>query len=622
MTLGTRIAEFDTWRPGYGGSTVRVLQAGTTDLADVFIDPTCLIPIDAQQLLLTREADDISYGRWAQPLYTLQSYELEIDTQDRTGVQYPPLTTLEGKDASKALVKAAGGSKNIELEDHLARRIDVRDFGEFLAVSAPGASAATNNATLLDAIGAAAALGGGFVETPSGTYQFSNISLPQGVVVRGVAREATVLQSILAGKVVTIAGDKAGLARLTLDGSTLVAGSIGLYAANKNGIVADDVIVKRFETGIDRRGGSMCDWRNLIVSNCADGYKPYGDLATATGGPLAFNIWRGGKVELCGTTGVDLRYVDALVEHNIFENVQFDTNTGKALWVRGARRTSLRNCQWTGNTNNLTVEDGSPLNDDNAVLGLIVEDGKMDGGSLALTGALEQVAFRRLSFNNVALTLTTPGHDVLVEDCTEDGVTIAGISTSWIRRGTGNRGSTSGLTTGNAATKAWAITLVPGQQVYLEAKVIARQQNANQEAFYHIAVAARRPRATLAYDSQSANFTLGDIITGATSGATARVTADTDGGTTGTLSLQDVDGVFIDNETITGAIGGSALANGTQAVADAVLVDAVTALRAASEIDTDWNATFVANGPQIELRVTGDVNQRVEWTCDVEVVSN
>jgi len=76
--------------------------------------------------------------------------------------------------------------------------------------------------------------------------------------------------------------------------------------------------------------------------------------------------------------------------------------------------------------------------------------------------------------------------------------------------------------------------------------------------------------ADIAYDAQSANFTVGATLTGGTSGATAVITADDDDGTTGTLTVEQVSGVFQDNETITDGSGGSATENGAPvyAIAD------------------------------------------------------
>lgn len=68
--------------------------------------------------------------------------------------------------------------------------------------------------------------------------------------------------------------------------------------------------------------------------------------------------------------------------------------------------------------------------------------------------------------------------------------------------------------------------------------------------------------ADLNYDNQTGNFTVGETVTGQTSGATATIHYDKDDGTTGTLTLKNIQGTFQDNETITDPLGGSALVNG------------------------------------------------------------
>lgn len=224
-------------------------------------------------------------------------------------------------------------------------------------------------------------------------------------------------------------------------------------------------------------------------------------------------------------------------------------------------------------------------------------------------------------------------------------------------------------------------------------EVVGRQRNGTNLGFYHITVAAYRPGAALQYDTQTGNYTLGNVVTGSVSGATGRIIADVDGGTSGTLTLQDVTGTFVDNETLTDGAGGSALVNGTQTLSNAVLkgtnkilsgptrpgtlaYDGQTGNFAVGEIvtggtsgatgtvlsDADggtsgtltmadasgvfidnealtgsilgvavvngvvtatWGgAAFVANGPEIELRVTGASSETIEWTVDVDVVSS
>ena len=46
-----------------------------------------------------------------------------------------------------------------------------------------------------------------------------------------------------------------------------------------------------------------------------------------------------------------------------------------------------------------------------------------------------------------------------------------------------------------------------------------------------------------------------------------------------------------------------------------------TQVRAAERTDTTWGAAFVANGPEVELRVLGASAKTVEWTVDVAVIS-
>lgn len=67
--------------------------------------------------------------------------------------------------------------------------------------------------------------------------------------------------------------------------------------------------------------------------------------------------------------------------------------------------------------------------------------------------------------------------------------------------------------------------------------------------------------ATMTYKSQTGNFTVGDVITGGTSAATAVILSDVDGGATGTLTLNTITGTFTANETITDQHTGSAAVN-------------------------------------------------------------
>lgn len=67
---------------------------------------------------------------------------------------------------------------------------------------------------------------------------------------------------------------------------------------------------------------------------------------------------------------------------------------------------------------------------------------------------------------------------------------------------------------------------------------------------------------TIDYKTQTANFTIGLLITGGTSGATAIVLEDSDAGTTGTLTLSEINGVFVDGEALTDSSTGAAVVDG------------------------------------------------------------
>ena len=72
---------------------------------------------------------------------------------------------------------------------------------------------------------------------------------------------------------------------------------------------------------------------------------------------------------------------------------------------------------------------------------------------------------------------------------------------------------------------------------------------------------------TLAYDAQTANFTVGRTLVGVHSNARGVIMDDTDAGATGTLELKKVVGQFYDNEPLREEIAGAetsgaALANG------------------------------------------------------------
>lgn len=620
MSVQRALPDFETWRPGYAGAQVFVYLAGTTTLANLFLDEALSIPAANPQILLTLTILDALFGRLAQPVYTGQPVESEINGS-RSGTIRPPLTTMQGEPGSKALVIASGGSNPRELEDIVADVVNVQDFGVI------SASAATNTVALNAAIGVVAARGGGEVVLPAGSIPFTTLNLPAGVYLRGQARGVTILESTTNGKVIEFGGDRAGLGRLTLDGINLVPGSVGVFGKGRAETRFDDVEIKRFETGGHFRGGRRSAWYDLYLTNCITGAKLHGDMAALDGGggdEWTNNLWLGGRIIQCTGIGVELSYEDTFCRQNALLDVGFESNTGIALKINGARFTKLDGVWMDGNTTNLDIrddDDGSKVLE-NTVQNFQWRGGGMTEGAVVLRDTLLDVILEGLNIRGVGFTLTTPKNNILLLDCIEDsGVTITGNGQYLVRFQSIGDGASSGVTTDATVTKAWATgELAPGQLVFLEGVALGNQRNGTNTAEYHIEVGAKRPGSTLDYDTQAVNFTVGALLTGQTSGATGRIIQDTDGGNSGTLRLRDIVGAFVDNEIIIDSSGGAALVNGALVHANAVLLGAVLRVRDREDI-AGWTADFVANGPEVELRVTGAASTTIEWTTRARMLS-
>lgn len=615
-----RVSEFDTWRAGYNSALVRIYEPGTTTLKAVYSDPLGTVGAANPQTLTAMTLNDVQYGKWSAPIYVEGGYYLEINSVDTTGVALAPIVSLIGEDASEAVAHVPASAVDRELQDRFNDVTHALDYG---ALSDITSSASTNNAILVAAIGAAAAKGGGEVVLPPGNIPFTLFSLPDNVVLRGQGRDVTNLQSQIQDKAITVAGEQAGMRYLTLDGINLQANSIGMYSLGNNHIVLENVRVKRFETGFQAKGMRSCDWFDVHIEECVTNVHLRGDTNSGSGGggdEIRNNKWTHGGCNGASSIGLLLEYVDATVQNNMFDEVAFETNA-IAVRIEGARFSHFMSCWWEGNTSkNFEVLDDPTvgltlLND---VTGLFCRGGRMEGGQVTITGLAENIVFEKMDVSDVDFILTTVQNQVLLLDCIEDAlVTISGDGFRLVRDYTANRGASFGTTGNNVATKGWSVTLDPGELVTGIAFVTGNQRNGVGKAGYVITFIAEKPGSTLAYDAQTVNFTLGQVVTGATSGATARIVADADGGATGTLTLRDIDGAFIDNELITDGAGGSATVNGALVVASCVIRDQDVV--STYEVDAAWAATFVATVAEVELQVTGETSKTVEWDIKVDM---
>ena len=103
----------------------------------------------------------------------------------------------------------------------------------------------------------------------------------------------------------------------------------------------------------------------------------------------------------------------------------------------------------------------------------------------------------------------------------------------------------------------------------------------------------------LPYDGQSANFTVGKVVKGDTSGAFGEILYDTDSGATGTLVLAPIKGTFIDNETIRDDNGtpGVAVVNGSASTSTfGFYQETSSSVSSGTSTDTVLVHTFTATG--------------------------
>jgi hypothetical protein len=614
------VSEFDIWREGYASAVVYVYAAGTTTLLPLFEDPDQTVPAVNPQVLLSKtDSLGAKFGRFGKPVYTTAAYYLDINTTEQTGVHAVPLATLAGQSASAATVTATGSSRARTLADRAADTVYALDHGEI------GSSPTTNTVTLAAAIGAAAARGGGRVRLPSGVIPFNQISVPQDVVLTGYGRGATVLQSQVAGRVVEMTGAGAGLADLTLDGINLIPGSTGLYGKAVDRIKLDNVEIKRFATGMMFRGGRDHVYRDLNLTNNTVAGSCRGDddfIGTGTGDEFSGLDWFQGAVKQHVGGGIDFTMFDLPVKHNVIHQVDFiDNLTEPAVRLTGASFTTFRSCYWEGNTINLQVEDNQDTTLlDRKVVGLRLDGGQIIDGTLALDGLCQDVVIENMELSGLEIQANVPETQILVRDCVEFDTWITGDTTKVVRFRTVNAGSVSGMTNNATPIVAWKTKLAPNEVVVVDCIATAESMTTTDHAAFNVIHAARQPPATLPFDEQTATFSVGQLLIGGTSGATGVITAVTNG-TTGSVSLADVEGTFVDNELLSPETGtGGARVNGSMTFgANALLGTVASPFSAKSPNTLTWAVGFQVSQQELQLIVTGEAGKTIVWTINVRM---
>jgi hypothetical protein len=620
--LGILITEFDLWVQDYAGAIVNVLRAGTTDLSPVYRDIFLTETGDNPHTLLTRE-DDLGnvYGKFRYSLYTPYSYELDIENVQQTGIQQVPITTLDGEDASLATAAVPNSTRLRALEDRFADVIRLVDYGEVVD------NTDTNTTNLVSAIAAASAQGGGVVLLPAGTIAFNVLSLPAKVILKGEGKTVTILESVLGDDVITLTGDACGLMDLTLDGVSVVSGSTGIYSKAKDNVIFEHVLVKRFDTGLLWRGGLDFIWRDFDVTNCTDNVRLVGDQDTtgdSDGDMISGGDWDGGLVTESTGVGLELFVRDREVSHVKITNVDFIDNVGTdgAILIYGASFLDFDNIYMEGNTTNITISDNpdTTLTETREVISVRL-NGRFIDGTMSFDGLCQDVYFERSYFDGVTFAANVPTNPVIFKDCTEIETLFTGDTTKINRFRTTQEGTVSGSTTSATPVVVYKTKLSPNEVVVLEVTATAERVNGDGYATFIVAMPFRCAGATLLYDAQTANFTAGNSLLGATSGATAVIVADTDSGTTGVLTLAEVNGDFVDNEIISESDGsGSARTNGVLAlgsVTDGVETDLHLWGSNTNLPPAGWAVEPLASGQEAQVAVTGAASNTIAWAVKI-----
>ena len=613
--LAQRVSEFDTWRPGYGGASVIIYKAGTTQPANCWANLQATIPAANPQTLLSKTLSGLDYGKFPAPVYVEGAYFLVINSTDETGVTRPSITSLVGENASLALVTPTGGSQARTLADLTAETVNVRHYGTL------GTVPVTNTASIAAAIGAISTKGGGTVRLPAGTFPVNSFSIPNNVILAGEARGSTILTCAATGNCVTIAGDDAGLSNITIDGISLIVNSVGVFAQARRRVVLDNVEIKRFATGLHCVGGRDHVYRRLRVMNCSKNVRLLGDMDVANGGlgdEFSGLDWLSGAVGESSHVGLEMTMDDAPVRHNTISQVDFSNNVATAVHLQGASWTVMRQCYWFGNAVNLLTADGiDALQADKDIVSLHIEGGQIIDGRCTFNGLCQDFVIGSAELSDVEFNMSVPRAPVLLRDCVESSNTIVGETAMLARWRTADRGLILGQTGNATGQPVWRYKLGPGDVVHVDVKAAAEQTNGEKAIVWHYSAGARCSHATLTFDNVTTAFTVGRAIKGQTSGATA-VIAALPSGTTALIG--DLRGTFLDDEQIKETAGsGQAQVNGALALGAVALLGTPVLVYHGYTGVHPWSVGIETAAQEIVVSVFGEAATNISWVVQVNV---
>lgn len=158
----------------------------------------------------------------------------------------------------------------------------------------------------------------------------------------------------------------------------------------------------------------------------------------------------------------------------------------------------------------------------------------------------------------------------------------------------------------------------------IEAKAVGRQRDGETLGIFWEMAGAYRPAATLPFQSATGTFTVGLILLGATSEASARIVKVDQTGANGTLSIRDIVGTFIVGEVVADTSTGSGRFQGSIGYSDSAL-DAGGSQHVRGPHTTGtwvhpWVVEITVLGSLLQVMVTGEVAKIVEWSVEVSAL--
>jgi len=157
-------------------------------------------------------------------IYVNSDYSIQVQNRNGSIVYSAPAATERYGgiiNASDVVYDPAGtGAVATTVQAKLHESVSVKDFG------AVGDGVTDDRTAIVAAITAVAALGGGCVNFPSGTYIVaSSFTVPANINLKGAGQKATTIKRKFTGDLITSFGGYASLEDLTIDGNTATWGT-------------------------------------------------------------------------------------------------------------------------------------------------------------------------------------------------------------------------------------------------------------------------------------------------------------------------------------------------------------------------------------------------------------